>query len=487
MVRTRFAPSPTGFLHIGAIRTVLYCLAMARKNNGKFIVRVEDTDRNRYVPESVDQIFEILRLYGLEPNESIKHGGDFGPYMQSERLELYQERAHELVEKGFAYYCFLTPEETKSLQDEFMKQNKRFRSPYRDASYKESLERVNNGEKYVVRLRVPEDREITYTDGVQGTMKFHTDEVSENILLKQDGFPTYHLAVAIDDHAMKISHVFRGFEWIPSIPVQVLTYEAFGWNMPQHYHLSVILDPEGGKLSKRKGNTAANAFLEAGYLPEAINNFVMLLGWSAPIEREHGEKENELFSLEEFIQMFDVKDLNKSNPVFDDKKLEWFNKKYIINLDISEFKGRLIKWIELYDSENELANIVNEDPGLEKKLKLIQERSKTLKDAFESIHFFYVVPKDIDWKIKQLKRVKDKIQDIKAEVKNAIEGLDDDTLNWAHEEWEQSMRAIGDEIDVKHGDIFMVLRVSVCGQPFSPPLFETLQILGKKEVLKRLK
>lgn len=490
-VRTRVAPSPTGYPHIGLIRTALYCYALSRKHNGQVILRLEDTDRNRYNPESIDEIFEAFELYGLELDESSKHGGEFGPYAQSERLDLYQKYGNQIVENGFAYYCFLSPEETEKLKEQFRKENVRFRSPFRDTSLEESKSKIEAGEKYVIRLKVPENREIEYEDGLQGKMKFNTSDTSDIVLLKQDGYPTYHLAVAVDDHLMKISHVFRGFEWIPSIPVQVLTYEAFGWEMPEHFHLPVILNPDGkGKLSKRKGTTNAIKFIEDGYLVDALLNFLMLLGWSSPLKVEYGEKEREIFSLEEFVNLFDLEDLNKSNQRFDVEKLNWFNKQYMISTPIEKFTKIFISWCERFKKKEQLVEEIIIDPALDKKLELLKERSATLAELFEGIKFFYQRPEEIDYDIKQLKRI-NKVEGLREKLAEGLfeihKSLSADESEWIHEEWEQKIRELGDQHNVKHGDVFMLLRIMIVGAPFSPPMFEALQLLGKEEVLLRHK
>jgi len=486
--RTRLAPSPTGHLHIGTLRTGLYCYALSKNTGGHFVLRLEDTDRTRLVEGTAEKIYEVLKEYDLNPDEGPIHGGEYGPYVQSERVEIYQQHAHELVQKGKAFYCFLSPDETKKLQEQFVKENKRFRSPFRDQDLKTSLKMIEEGQKYVVRLKAPEDREIEFEDGLMGHMKFHSDEVDDTVLLKQDGYPTYHLAVAIDDTQMKITHVFRGAEWIASIPRHVLIYEAFGWKMPKHFHLPLIKDPDGGKLSKRKGATSAFEFIEEGYLPEAVLNFLMLLGWSAPIEREHGEKEKEIFTLEEFIELFDVADLNKSNPVFDREKLLWFNKQYIKNLDDADFSSTYIHWLEKFNKDSDIFDKVLSDTNLESKLSLVKERTALLSEVESSIKFFYIAPEknEIDWNHKKLKKVKDKIEELKSEVHSFVNSMDDDAANWTHENWENGMRSIGDKLEIKHGDVFMVLRMAVVGGPFSPPLFECLQILGKEEVLERI-
>lgn len=487
-VRTRFAPSPTGSLHIGGIRTALYCYALAQKHNGSFILRIEDTDQKRFVEGSLEEIFEMLDLYHIPPNEGPTQGGDFGPYIQTERIDLYKKYAMKLVEQGDAYYCFLSGEELETMQKDFMDRGIGFRSPYREMDKKEVQEKINSGEKYVIRMKVPNDETIEYEDGVQGKIEFDSTMVSDQIILKSSGIPTYHLAVVVDDHEMQISHVFRSVEWLTSTPKQILLYRFLNWEMPPFYHPTAILDPETGKkLSKRSGTVSAKAFIEEGYLTEALLNFLMLLGWSAPIEREHGESEKELFSLAEFIDLFDPKDLNKSNPIFDRKKLLWFNKEYLKMIDSNKLGSKVITWLENYAEDNSLLDYVKKDENLEQKLELLKERSNTLVDLVESLRFFYESPKDIDWEIKQLKKVNsDQLSAIRVQIKDLIESFDENSSNWKHEQWEQGMRTIADEFEIKHGDAFMILRVALVGAPFSPPLFESLQILGKEEVLKRL-
>lgn len=486
-VRTRFAPSPTGMLHIGGIRTALYCYALAKKHGGQYIVRVEDTDQNRYIEAGVTEIFKALETYDISPNESDMHGGDFGPYTQSKRLDLYHKYAKELVARGAAYYCFLTDAEVEATKLALKADKRPFRSPHRDLTLEEVQQKINAGEKYVIRQKIEDGRTIEFVDGVQGKLTFHTSDVDEGVLLKSDGsFPTYHLAMLVDDHLMEITHVLRAFEWMPSIPKHVLLYEAMEWEMPEMYHLSTILDPEGGKLSKRKGHTAAMEFIAEGYLPEAVLNFLMLLGWSSPLSREFGEAEREIFSLEEFTDIFDLKDLNKNNPVFNREKLLWFNQQYINKSETADLAEKLKKWLSTYRAEDEAAKLIISDDNLEQKLILVKERAKLLSEIPESLKFFYAKPENVDWNIKQLEKVADKISNLRSEVAELMKSLPEDVSTWQHETWEQGMRAIGDKHEVKHGDVFMVLRVAVVGTPFSPPMFESLQVLGKDRVLERL-
>lgn len=506
-IRTRFAPSPTGQLHIGGIRTALYCYALAKRHGGQFILRIEDTDQKRKVEGAESEVLEMLSAYGLEPDESITHGGEYGPYRQSERLDLYKYYADKLVEAGAAYYCFLSKQEEAELKEGLQLEKKPFRSPHRDLSTEEIQERLAAGESYVIRLKAPEGRTLKYNDGLQGEMKFETDILNDTVLLKQDGFPTYHLAVVVDDYLMEISHVFRGVEWIPSTPIHILEYEALGWDMPTMYHLPSILDPDKkGKLSKRSGTVSSRKFLQEGYLPEAVLNFLMLLGWSSPKEYEYGEQEQEIYSLQEFTDLFAVDDLNKSNPTFDREKLLWFNGEYIRNLDLQEFATRLQTWTKRFleakvTVQDEIAAAQNlsqqtyvkvvehliDDESLSSKLELVQSRAKTLNEIPALLYFFYYAPVSVDWDVKKLKKVdKSLIPQILHKIHELIASLPESTSTWQHQDWEQGMRAIGDEYEQKHGDIFMILRLAVVGSPFSPPLFECLQILGKEEVLARV-
>lgn len=485
MARTRFAPSPTGMLHIGGVRTALYCYALSKKTQGQFIVRVEDTDQKRFVEGAIEKIFEGLNWVGIKPDESIQDGGDYGPYIQSERKEIYRKYANQLLEQGNAYYCFLEGEELKSLQVEF--KGKGFRSPYRNASYDDVKKLIEEGKPYTIRLKVPDDEIIVHKDGLQGEIKFDSNIVGDEILIKSDGMASYHLAVVVDDYLMKISHVFRAIEWLPSTPKQILIHRFLGLEMPPYYHLPVILDPAGGKLSKRNGAVSVEEFANEGYLPETMLNFLMLLGWSAPIKREHGQKEREIFSLSEFIEMFDLKDLNKANPVFNRDKLIWFNKEYIKNMDSELLTNKFLKWLNSFsDADEATKSIINADTALSAKLSLVKDRATTLKDALGQIMFFYNKPSNIDWSIKQLSAISNQLSDIRKDIYALIESMPDDSSTWTHEQWETGMRAVGDKFGAKHGDIFMVLRVAVVGTPFSPQLFECLQVLGKKEVLERL-
>ncbi len=493
-VRTRFAPSPTGYVHIGSIYNVLFAKALADHYDGDFILRIEDTDQKRYVEGAVDEIYDMLEEFGLDPDEGPKEGGPYEPYVQSVRMKqgLYKEAAEELVENGHAYYCFLTSEELKEMKGGLVGKNqKAFRSPYRDKPVEEAKKRIEAGEDYVIRLKVPENEEITVEDAILGEVSWNSDDVDDQVLLKSDGFPTYHLGVVVDDHLMKISHITRGYEWLPSTPKHILLYKYLGYDLPVFAHSPLILDPEGGKLSKRKGTVNARAFLEEGYLVDAILNFMMLLGWAPPIERKQGEKEREIFSYKEFTELYELKDRNSSNPIFNRDKLVWFNQQYIQNKPADELAKIYIDWKERHAASERMALLeeYKSDSELAEKLALVQERAKTLVEIDDMIKFFYETPDKakIDWEIKQTKKFRDKLADLQDAVYEFHASLSDKASEWDQKEWVDGMKAIAQDFDVKGGDPFMVARIALVGGPFSPPLFEAMQILGKEEVLRRLK
>lgn len=489
-VRTRFAPSPTGSLHIAGVRNALYCYALAKKYNGQFVVRIEDTDQNRLIKESIEEIFKVLQIFNLTPDESIVHGGKYGPYIQSERIDIYKKYINFLLEKGHAYYCFLSKSDLEDLQK--TQRGKGFRSPYRYLETKEIEKLLREGREYVIRLKVPENEKIEFIDEIQGKIVFDTSVVGDEILIKSNGYPSYHFAVVVDDYEMKISHVIRSIEWLPSTPKQILLYRYLDLPMPVYAHPPVILDPSGGKLSKRKGTVAALKFIEEGYLPEALMNFVMMLGWAPPIVRKHGEKEREIFSITEFISLFELKDINKSNPVFNRDKLVWFNQEYIKNLDVDNLTNKFVHWIKLYRKNifKEDINIISDilkDTQLKEKIFLVQTRSKTLEEIFLNIKFFYVPPNNLNlFEIEQLRHFLDKLEDVYDQILKLHQSFPNSTKEWVNEDWVKGMKEISKKNCISVGDSFMLLRVLVVGKPYSPPLFESLVLMNKNEIINRL-
>src|SRR3989344_957995 len=329
-VKTRIAPSPTGFPHIGTIYQAMLDKAFAKRHKGTFLVRIEDTDRARFVQGAEEKLFEALDWLGLQEDEGVRKGGEYGPYRQSERLDIYKKYAQELVEKDHAYYCFCTKERLDEVRNEQQKQGKppMYDKHCRNLSKEEVDERIKNGEPYVIRMKVPENKKITVKDLIRGDIKFDSNTIDDQVILRSDGFATYHLGVVVDDYLMKVTHAVRGPEWIPSFPKHKLLYDFFGWEMPIFVHTPLIINMDGSKLSKRQGHANVDWYKEQGFLPEALLNFIALLGWSHPNSRHRhfdGESnENkevspdvEIFSFEEFSKLFDLKDLSSVNPKFD--------------------------------------------------------------------------------------------------------------------------------------------------------------------------
>jgi nondiscriminating glutamyl-tRNA synthetase len=483
MVVTRFAPSPTGFLHIGGVRSALYPYLLAKHEGGKFILRYEDTDRKRLVVEGYDMILTGLKTFGIVPDEI---------YKQSERLDLYKEYAEKLIKSGHAYYCFATQEELDAERKEAETDKKpfRYRSKYRDMSIEDAQNRIAKGEKYVIRLKLPKNETVEFTDELQGKMTFNTDDTDEGVLLKTDGYPTYHLAYIVDDFLMGVTHVFRGVEWLPSAVKHVIIYKALNIPIPKFYHMSLILDPEGGKLSKRKGAVAVHDFVNQGYLSEAMLNFVALLGWTPKVERTFGEKEREFYSMKDMIELFDTADLNKSSPVFNREKLIWFNQKYIQNLTNDELQKKFLDWVkETNYADAELLNaIIEKGPDfINKIMEMEKTRVKLISEIPESIRFYYFHKGDIDFStIKQTKDLtKEQLEKAFTEFIVEMEKLND-LGGWTHEEWESLIRNMAEKMGVKAGSIFMAIRLAITDSPFTPPLFEILKILETKEIVSRL-
>lgn len=437
-VRTRFAPSPTGSMHIGNLRTAFYAYAMAKHSRGEFVLRIEDTDQKREVEGGVDTIKKILKIFNVNWDEY---------YVQSERVKegIYEEAAKKLVKEGHAFYCQCEGRNAK--KDGF---SKILRDPCRD----------KNLDSGAIKLKVPEGKKIKFFDFViNKEIEWDTSSVADATLLKSDGFPTYHLAVVVDDTAMKITHVIRGHDWLPSTPIHLLVYKYLGLELPQIGHPTDILDPEGGKLSKRKGSVSVEGMIKEGYLPEAILNFVILLGW-APKDNK------EIFSLEEFVNEFDPKGFQKSNPVFNREKLDWFNGHYIQNMGDKE----LIKKLENFypDTDAEI---------IEKFTPLVKTRIKKLTEFKDMISFVFSAPEvdknlfDSGWE---------------DQIKNALNALEN-IKKWSLENINNALMKVVKEKEYKTGVFFMNLRIAITGRKITPPINDSLVIIGKDETLKRLK
>jgi glutamyl-tRNA synthetase len=468
-VRTRMAPSPTGEMHVASVATLLKNYAYAKHHQGQFILRIEDTDKTREVSGGVESIQEIIKLYGLDWDEGPGKGGSCGPYIQSQRLSIYQEKAKKLVEEDKAYYCFCSKERLEKLRQQQQDQHQapRYDQHCRHLEKSEVEKRLLAGEPHVIRLKVPENQEITFTDLLRGQITFNSSQVDDQVLLKSDGYPTYHLAVVVDDSLMKITHVMRGEEWISSTPKHVLLYQAFNWPMPVFAHFPLFLNPDGkGKMSKRKGTVSAQSFLDRGYLPEAVLNFLMILGWSPADQRE-------IMSLDEYIKEFDPSDLSMNSVVFDIKKLNWLNGVYIRRLSSEELKKRLQPFIP-QNFPLEKLDII---------LTLINERLVTLADFADLTNFFY---QEIDYESQLLFKKANGQKDLLNQQIHLTKELIENLSSFNLENLEQEIRQLQEKNAWNRGQYFMMLRVAVTGQTATPPLFETMFVLGEKLIAKRL-
>jgi glutamyl-tRNA synthetase len=482
-VRVRFAPSPTGPLHIGGVRTALLSWLFARHHGGQFVLRLEDTDQKRSVPGSAQHLMDMLRWYGLDYDEGPDIGGPYGPYVQSERLPLYQEWAQALLANGTAYKCYCSAERLKEVNEEKVKQGEPtgYDRHCRNLTPEDQAAREAEGIEPVIRFKMPLSGDIVVQDYLRGEITFNSALQQDAVLLKSDGFPTYALAHVVDDHFMQISHIMRSSEWLPSLPLHWLIWDAIGWERPHYVHLPVILNPNGkGKLSKRHAGftqdgkqvlVLAQEFIDAGYLPQAVVNFLTNVGWSMP-------DDHEFFPIEDAVAAFDLKRVNPADSVFPVEKLEWLNGMWIRHISIEE----LARWLRpvLEDAGFEVNSAV-----LLKVTPLVQTRIKTLHDVVDLAGFFFreefippASPQDLIQK--------------KMDAENTVDALHhaSDHLalveDWSHDHLEAAMRALAEELGLKVGQLFGALRTAITGQPVSPPLFETMEILGRETTLQRV-
>jgi len=490
-VRVRFAPSPTGKLHIGGVRTVIFGWLFARKMGGQFILRIEDTDRTRFDSASVPSIMEGMRWLGLEWDEGpgleelqrlgvenaepYAVGGPYGPYVQSGRLELYRQTAEELIERGLAYRCNCTPERLERVREE---QRARKQTVGYDRHCRELPPgAISPDEPHVVRLKVPLTGQTIVRDVIRGDILFDNALQDDQVLLKSDGFPTYHLAVVVDDHAMKITHITRGDEWIPSAPKRVLIFQALGWEPPVYCHLPQVNGPDGRPLSKRHGSTSVAQFREQGYLPEAMFNFLALLGW-APGEGD----EQEIFGREALIESFDLFRVNKSPAVFSYKKLDWMNGVYIRELPEEVLLERLLPFWQKAGLVTETCSREERD-RLRPIIPLVQVRLKRLDEIVELTSFLFgeIEPPPAEKLVGKKMTPAESLAALRQTrtLLAAIEPFDAETM-------EPPMRALADELGLKAGQLFGIVRWATTGQKVSPPLFGSLQVLGRERVLARL-
>lgn len=480
------APSPTGEYHIGSIRTMLYNYAFAKKNNGVFILRIEDTDRQRFVPGALERILQVIKDYGLSWDEGPEIAGPYAPYIQSERFNIYKDYALKLVESGHAYYCFCSAERLEKNREDQRKTGSpvtKYDKLCLKLSKDEVEVKIKNGEKYVVRFKMPDTEEISFDDLFLGNISFNTVDLDDYVLLKSDGFPTYHLAVVVDDYLMKISHVFRGIEWLPSTPKHVLLYKAFGWKMPLHGHLPNLKELGATKkLSKRSGTVDANLFLKDGYLSEAVLNFLMFLGWNPGTERE-------IYSLEEFINDFSLDRIHKTDLVaFDREKLLWYNGYYIRSFSCEELFNRLLSWSVKY--EQDLGIDAYSHDYVIKVLGLIQERLKTLSEFSQLTGYFFgnlTQDKNIISKFTgSEQRAKIILTDF-LNILSAVEWKEAKLATLSKESVDKACHEMLTQKGYKPKEAFMTLRLALTGVEATPHIFDVIEVLGKEETLKRVK
>lgn len=497
-VRVRFAPSPTGGLHLGGVRTALYNYLFAKKHDGDFVLRIEDTDQSRYVAEAEQYIIDCLQWCGIRPDEGPHKEGKYGPYRQSERKALYKEYAEELVKKGHAYYAFDTPEEIETLREKLKVEGKsnlqyghHVRLQMRNSlslSPEETETLLKEDIPYVIRIKINQDEFVSFTDVIRGDLKMDTNGIDDKVLLKADGMPTYHLAVVVDDYLMKITHVFRGEEWLPSAPVHVLLWKYLGWEkqMPEWVHLPLILKPDGnGKLSKRDGERlgfpvfalewkdansgdAMKGFKELGFLPEAFINMLALLGWNDGTEKE-------IFTLDELIEKFSLERIHSSGAKFDFEKAKWFNHEWIKKLPVSYYQAEVKKLLE----ENSI--VIVDDDKFEKVLQLVKDRCILLTDFVHQSSFFFKTPEIIDIAAIKAKWDEKKNQFF-AELIRSYEFIN----QWQHDVLEKEFKEIAAASQIKSGELMSPFRIMLVGDKFGPGVFHISELLGKQETIQRI-
>jgi glutamyl-tRNA synthetase len=494
-VRVRFAPSPTGPLHIGGVRTALFNYLFAKKHGGDFLLRIEDTDQTRFVPGAEEYINESLEWLGLIPDEGVKQGGPFGPYRQSQRKAIYAPYANRLINSGWAYYAFDTPEELEKLRNQYESEKRNFsydisvRSNLTNSlslSEAETKKKLESGIPYVIRFKMPENTEVQTVDLIRGQVKFNTSTLDDKVIFKSDGLPTYHLANVVDDHEMKITHVIRGEEWLPSVPLHVLLYKAFGWedSMPEFAHLPLILKPSGkGKLSKRDGDKdgfpvfplewkspegeISAGYRESGYFPEALANFLALLGWNPGTEQE-------IFNINDLTKSFTIERVNKSGARFDPEKAKWFNQQYLKTKSDAELAV-------LFQEVLKNKGIVAEKVYLEKVVSHVKERAVFVSDFWELTSYFFVTPESYDEKTIQ-KFWKDETPVLVKTCLEILKNAEPFTSTLTEEEIKKYI----EKNELGFGKIMNPLRLAIVGAGKGPHLFDIMEMIGKEETIKRI-
>lgn len=472
MIKTRFAPSPTGYLHVGGLRTALYCYLFARKNKGKFVLRIEDTDQERYVEGAVENLINTMKWIGLDYDE--------GPFFQSQRTAVYKEHADKLIASGHAYRCFCTKERLDEMRENQLK-NKQATMYDRkccDLPESEIKHKLENNEPFVIRQKVPYTT-IKFKDLIRGNVQFNGKTIDDQVLVKTDGFPTYHLANVVDDHFMEITHVIRGEEWLPSTPKHIALYEAFGWEAPTFAHLPLLLNADRSKLSKRQGHVSVEEYIQEGYIKEAIINFAAFLGWNPG-----SGSEQEIFSLQELEEIFDIERVHKSGAIFNLEKLDWFNwqwRKRLYEEDTRSVTEKLLKLCEQYIDQNYLKN----SELLNKALPSIAEKIlKNPKEINEIIGFYFKLP-DYDKSLLTHEKMQIDFNMAENSLKESLKDLQN-LKEWNENTLQETLNATIQRLGLKNGQILWPIRSALSGLQFSPGVFEIAAVLGKIETLNRI-
>jgi len=475
-VRVRFAPSPTGYPHVGNIRTALFAWLFARHHGGSFVVRIEDTDVVRKVKGAVEAILDSLRWLGLDWDEGPEVGGDYGPYFQSQRLELYSYAAQQLISQGDAYYCYCSPERLEEMRAEQVrrKQPPGYDRCCRDLGEEVWGQKAAEGIVPVIRFKTPLNGQTSFNDLIWGNVKFENSTLDDLVLLKSDGYPTYHLANVVDDHEMEVSHVIRAEEWLSSTPRHVLLYRALGYELPHFAHMPMLLGADRAKLSKRHGAVSINEFQKQGYLPEAMVNFLALLGWSL-------DDRTEIMSRQQLIDNFSLERVSKTAAIFNREKLDWMNGLYIRNLSLEDFAQQTLPFLD-----RGLPRAVKRPLSIDyvrQMMPLIQERAKRLDEVPELVEFFFVDELDYDADLLVGKDMSQesaiRALEVSQQRLGKLEVFDTESL-------EALLRPLAVELGLKTGQLFGTLRVAVTGRTVAPPLFQTMTVLGKEKCLKRI-
>ncbi len=487
-VRTRIAPSPTGFPHVGTAFQALFDWVYAKRYEGKFVMRIEDTDQKRFIAEAEEVLHQAFAWLGIVPDEGPDIGGKFGPYRQSERLDLYQKYAKQLVDQGDAYYCFCSPERLEEVREKQRQAGvpPKYDGHCRDLDQDQVQQRLQAGQKAVIRLKVRLNETITVLDKLRGKVEFDSNLVDDQVLLKSDGYPTYHLAVVVDDHLMQITHIVRGEEWLPSAPKHVLLYQYLGWQMPELIHTPTLRNADKSKLSKRKGNTSVWWYREHGFIAVALLNFLALMVWK-PSENQ------EIFSMHEMIDRFEWEQMNITGPIFDLKKLEWLNGKHLRQLSLEQIMQEINIWMEWVIVHGEDQDLVKKAKELkkwqqqnsqlfEKAVQLAQDRARTLPEFHELMELFFEEKQQYELEDLLQKQSSEVIVNTMADVVKRLEELGE----VESEIWEKTVREIADNHQLSHKDLFMAMRSALTARKYTPPLYEIMLALGWQESLERI-